>query len=76
MAEEVDQASVDVIKTLLESKNGKLFMTAYLKELIRDRIQIKVFVTKKQYNANDMTLRIDLAYEEMLVTSATTSFIV
>lgn len=30
MAEEVDQTSIDVIKTLLESENGKAFFYDYL----------------------------------------------
>lgn len=30
MAEEVDQTSIDVIKTLLESENGKTFFYDYL----------------------------------------------
>lgn len=32
MAQEVDQASVDVIKTLLESKNGKDWFYEYLRK--------------------------------------------
>lgn len=32
MVQEVDQAAVDVIKTLLESQQGRLFMMQYLKD--------------------------------------------
>lgn len=39
MAEEVDQASIDVIKIMLESDNGKAFFKQYLAE----NLKIKVF---------------------------------
>ena len=35
MAEEVDQTSVDVIKILLESENGKAFFKQYLAENLK-----------------------------------------
>lgn len=38
MAEEVDQASIDVIKTLLESKNGKDWFYEYLRKNLSLRI--------------------------------------
>lgn len=38
MNEEVDQASIDVIKTLLESKNGKDWFYEYLRKNLSLRV--------------------------------------
>lgn len=48
MAEEVDQASIDVIKTLFESENGKKFFGNYLKENLE--ISINNSVTRVDIN--------------------------
>lgn len=40
MAEEVDQASIDVIKTLFESKNGKQWFFRYLAENLMVELEI------------------------------------
>lgn len=56
MVEEVDQASVDVIKTILESDNGKRFFVEYL----RSNLNISV----QQYNSE---IIVDLLFNAMII---------
>ena len=60
MAEEVDQTSVDVIKILLESKNGKAFFKQYLAE------NLKISISSH----NDGLVNISLSFNGMHFTSA------
>ena len=56
MAQEVDQASVDVIKTLLESENSKRFFVEYLRSNFTIAVQ--------QYNSE---IVVDLLFNNMII---------
>ena len=57
MVQEVDQTSVDVIKTILESSNGKAFFLQYLKDNLR-------------FNINTSHGQIQIMFNEQVVASS------
>jgi len=59
MAQEVDQASVDVIKTILESENGQVFFREYLSKYLR--IEHLLYV--------DGDFRVSLHFKNVMFTS-------
>jgi hypothetical protein len=61
MVKEVDQASVDVIKMLLESENGKLFMFEYLNKYLRINVnpsheQIQLIFDSTVFSATSLRI--------------------
>ena len=60
MAQEVDQASVDVIKLVLESDNGKKFFLEYLRENLKLNVQ-----------NNIGQVSVDVCFNNLVVTKLT-----
>lgn len=58
MAQEVDQAAVDVIKTLLESNEGKRFFTQYLGQNL-----------KLDIHSTSEAVTFDLIFNHQIITS-------
>jgi hypothetical protein len=64
MVEEVDQASVDVIKALFESDNGKEFFLEYLRENLRikftnrytSRVNLEIYFGERVVTTSNFTI--------------------